>query len=114
MGRPKGWAASQTGRPVERSPGRPPAGRREHRVRFWVAIARVVQRGCRGGGRGVAGGWCPVVSGGWRDAVGHPRLAVGALLVVRRTGGDCDLARPWLWGAGDRASARSVAVDDLP
>ena len=28
MGRPTGWAASQTGRPVERSPGRPPAGRR--------------------------------------------------------------------------------------
>jgi len=40
MGRPKGWAASQTGRRVERSPGRPPAGRREHRVRFWEAIAR--------------------------------------------------------------------------
>jgi IS30 family transposase len=42
MGRPKGWAASQTGRPVERSPGRPPAGRREHRVRFWIAIRRGV------------------------------------------------------------------------
>ncbi len=42
MGRPKGWAASQTGRPVERSPGRPPAGRREHRVRFWAAIRRGV------------------------------------------------------------------------
>jgi hypothetical protein len=39
MGRPKGWAASQTGRPVERSPGRPPVGRREHRVRFWAAVA---------------------------------------------------------------------------
>jgi len=42
MGRPKGWAASQTGRSVERSPGRPPAGRREHRVRFWTAIRRGV------------------------------------------------------------------------
>jgi len=42
MGRPKGWAASQTGRRVERSPGRPPAGRREHRVVFWTAIARGV------------------------------------------------------------------------
>jgi len=39
MGRLKGWAASQTGRPVERSPGRPPVGRREHRVRFWAAVA---------------------------------------------------------------------------
>ncbi len=37
MGRPKGWAASQTGRPLERSPGRPSVGRREHRV-FWTAI----------------------------------------------------------------------------
>ena len=42
MGRPKGWAAIQTGRPVERSPGRPPAGRREHRVRLWTAITRGV------------------------------------------------------------------------
>jgi transposase, IS30 family len=40
MGRPRGWGAVQTGRPVMRSPGRPPAGRREHRVRFWEAIAR--------------------------------------------------------------------------
>lgn len=40
MGRPRGWGSEQTGRPVMRSPGRPPAGRREHRVRFWEAIAR--------------------------------------------------------------------------
>jgi IS30 family transposase len=42
MGRPDGWAAERTGRPAMRSPGRPPAGRREHRVRFWAAIARGV------------------------------------------------------------------------
>jgi IS30 family transposase len=40
MGRPKGWASDRTGRPAMRSPGRPPAGRREHRQRFWGAIAR--------------------------------------------------------------------------
>ena len=40
MGRRRGWASDLTGRPVMRSPGRPPAGRREHRVRFWSAIAR--------------------------------------------------------------------------
>jgi hypothetical protein len=40
MGRPREWASTRTGRPVMRSPGRPPAGRREHRVRFWQAIAR--------------------------------------------------------------------------
>jgi IS30 family transposase len=32
-------ASERAGRPPMRSPGRPPAGRREHRVRFWVAIA---------------------------------------------------------------------------
>jgi hypothetical protein len=31
---------------------------------------------------GVGGGWCPVVSGGWRDANCHSRPVVGALLVV--------------------------------
>jgi len=40
MGRPTGWASELTGRPVMRSPGRPPVGRREHRVPFWGAIAR--------------------------------------------------------------------------
>src|SRR6202020_34182 len=39
MGRPKGWVSDRTGRPVMRSPGRPPVGRREHRQRFWAAVA---------------------------------------------------------------------------
>jgi Integrase core domain/HTH-like domain len=34
-----GWAAVATGRPPMRSPGRPPVARREHRQRFWKAIA---------------------------------------------------------------------------
>ncbi len=38
MGRRRGWASEMTGRPVMRSPGRPPAGRREHRVLFWAAV----------------------------------------------------------------------------
>jgi IS30 family transposase len=33
-------AADRAGRPAMRSPGRPPAGRLEHRQRFWAAIAR--------------------------------------------------------------------------
>src|SRR5512132_3651686 len=32
--------SDRAGRPPMRSPGRPPAGRREHRQRFWVAISR--------------------------------------------------------------------------
>jgi transposase InsO family protein len=43
---------------------------------------RVEQRG-RGVGRGVGGGWCPLVSGRWGDAYCHFGLAVGALPVVR-------------------------------
>ena len=40
MGRPRGWNSQQTGRLAMRSLGLPPAGRREHRVRSWEAIAR--------------------------------------------------------------------------
>lgn len=39
MGR-KVQAWERAGRPVMRSPGRPPVGRLEHRQRFWAAIAR--------------------------------------------------------------------------
>jgi IS30 family transposase len=42
MGRPRGWASDQTGRPAMRSPGRPPVALREHRQRFWAVIARGV------------------------------------------------------------------------
>ena len=95
--------------------GRPPAGRREHRVRFWEAIARGAssEKRCGRGGC-VAEHWCPVVPQGWRDAASHPRAGVGALSVLHRAGGDRGPARWWLWGARDRASARSCAVDDLP
>ena len=41
MGR-KVQAWERAGRPVMRSPGRPPVARREHRQRFWAAIARGV------------------------------------------------------------------------
>ena len=40
MGRARGWGSQQTGRPAMRSPGRPSVARREHRQRFWEAIAR--------------------------------------------------------------------------
>ena len=39
MGTPKRRLAHRAGRPPMRSPGRPTAGRREHRRRFWAAIA---------------------------------------------------------------------------
>ena len=64
-----------------------------------------LERGGGGGGRRVGGRWRPVVSGGWRDAVGQPGSVVGALPVVRRARGDRVAARPEVWGAGDRPSA---------
>jgi IS30 family transposase len=41
-------------REAMRSPGRPPAGRREHRVRFWIAIARGVSSVDAAGEAGVS------------------------------------------------------------
>jgi hypothetical protein len=76
MGRPKGWAAIQTGRPVERSPGRPPAGRREHRVRFWTAITRGVSTVEAAVGAGVS----EVVGVRWfREGGGMPSVTLAPL-----------------------------------
>jgi putative transposase len=76
-------------------------------------LPRGVERGRRRRGGGVCGGWRPVVPGGWRDAVSDPGPGVGALPVVRRAGGDRDPARSRVRGAGDRTSARPLALDDL-
>src|SRR5215212_3033711 len=76
MGRPKGWGAQQTGRPVMRSPGRPPVGRREHRQRFWAAIAR----GERSDVAGVEAGVSPVVGVRWfREAGGMAPISQAPL-----------------------------------
>src|SRR5918911_985397 len=71
MGRPRGWAATATGRPPM-SPGRPPVARREHRQRFWVAIAR----GLSSENAGVAAGVSPAVGTRWfREGGGMPTLS---------------------------------------
>src|SRR4051795_6658834 len=76
MGRPKGWGAQQTGRPVMRSPGRPPVGRREHRQRFWAAIAR----GERSDVAGVEAGVSPGVGVRWfREGGGMPPISQAPL-----------------------------------
>jgi IS30 family transposase len=80
MGRPRGWAASVTGRPVMRSPGRPPAGRREHRVRFWEAIAR----GATSVDAAAEAGVSAVVGVRWfREAGGMPPSAIRVSLSGR-------------------------------
>jgi transposase, IS30 family len=67
MGRPEGWAAARAGRPAMRSPGRPPVARREHRQRFWVAIAR----GMPSEDAGIEAGVSPAVGTRWfRDSGG--------------------------------------------
>jgi IS30 family transposase len=76
MGRPRGWASGLTGRPVERSPGRPPVGRREHRVRFWQAIARGATSVDAGRQAGVSG----VVGVRWfREGGGMPTVTLAPL-----------------------------------
>jgi putative transposase len=71
------------------------------------------QRGRWCGGRRLAGGWRPMVSRGWRNAVGHPGAAVGTLSVVCRAGGDCAVARPRVRCAGHWASDRPFGLDGL-
>ena len=95
--------------------GHPPAGRREHRVRFWEAIAR----GASSEKAAVEAGVLPSIGVRWFRKGGGmppltPRAGVRALSVLHRARGDRGPARRRLWGAGDRASARSCAVDDLP
>jgi IS30 family transposase len=59
-----------------RSPGRPPVGRREHRQRFWAAIAR----GERSDAAGVEVGVSPVVGVRWfREAGGVPPISQAPL-----------------------------------
>ena len=97
-----------------RGVGRPPAGRREHRVRFWEAIARGASSvdAATETGR-VAEHWRPVVPQGWRDAVSRPRAGVwGYLSFGEREEIAVLLAR----GCGVREIARSAgscAVDNL-
>jgi hypothetical protein len=72
MGAGKRRAADRAGRPVMRSPGRLPVGRREHRQRFWVAIAR----GSSSEDAGVAAGVSPAVGSRWfREGGGMPPSA---------------------------------------
>jgi IS30 family transposase len=76
MGRRRGWGSQQTGRPALRSPGRPPRARREHRVRFWLAVARGLQTEEAAVEAGVS---APVAFRWFREAGGMPALALQPL-----------------------------------
>src|SRR5919206_5137316 len=72
MGARKRRAADRAGRPAMRSPGRPPVGRREHRQRFWMAIAS----GLPSEDAGVAAGVSPAVGSRWfREGGGMPTVS---------------------------------------
>ncbi len=71
MGRPPDWGAKVTGRPPMRSPGRPSVARREHRQRFWLAIAE----GASSEDAAAAAGVSPAVGTRWfREGGGMPTV----------------------------------------
>ena len=69
-------AWERAGRPVMRSPGRPPVARREHRVRFWVAVARGLSSE---EAAAVAGVSAPVAFRWFREAGGMPSISKAPL-----------------------------------
>ena len=65
--------ADRAGRPRMRSPGRPTVARREHRQRFWAAIAR----GLSSEDAAVAVGVSPAVGARWfRESGGMPSITL--------------------------------------
>ncbi len=68
--------SDRAGRPAMRSPGRPPVGRREHRQRFWAAIARGLSSEDAAGEAGVSA----AVAGRWfREGGGMPSISMAPL-----------------------------------
>ena len=93
--------------------GRPPAGRREHRVRFWTAIARGASSVTLPSEAGVL----PSVGVRWfRKGGGMPPLTLAPLsgrYLSFTEREEIAVLLAGFWGAGDRAPAGSCAVDDL-
>jgi transposase, IS30 family len=76
MGTGRRRRADRAGHPPMRSPGRPPVGRREHRQRFWEAIAS----GLSSEDAAVAAGVSPAVGTRWfREGGGMPTISLAPL-----------------------------------
>ena len=72
MGKPRRRRSDRAGRAPMRSPGRPPVARREHRQRFWAAIAE----GMPSDQAGVVAGVSPTVGVRWfREGGGMPSVS---------------------------------------
>jgi len=69
-------AWERAGRPLMRSPGRPPLGRREHRVRFWAAVARGLSSEDAAAEAGVS---APVAFRWFREGGGMPSISKAPL-----------------------------------
>ena len=76
MGTPKRRRSPRAGRLPMRSPGRPTAGRREHRRRFWEAIACGVSSEEAALGAGVSQ---PVGTRWFRESGGMPPISLAPL-----------------------------------
>jgi IS30 family transposase len=73
MGRPRGWAATQTGRVPMQSPGRPGVNQREARQAFWRLIADGMSSEDAASACGVSQ---PVGTRWFRDAGGMPPISL--------------------------------------
>ena len=72
----RGRRSDRAGRPAMRSPGRPPVGRRENRLRFWAAIARGLSSEDAAGEAGVSA----AVGVRWfREGGGMPSITKASL-----------------------------------
>jgi Helix-turn-helix domain len=98
--------SDRAGRPAMRSPGRPTAVRREHRQRFWAAIARGLASEDAAAEAGVSG----AVGVRWfREGGGMPTVTLAALSgrylsFVERE----EIALMRAWGCGVREIARRL------
>ena len=98
--------ADHAGRLPRRSPGRPPVGRREHRTRFWEAIAH----GLSSEDAGVVAGVSPAVGTRWfRDNGGMPSSSLAPLSWRSLSFGErAEIAIVHAQGFGIREIARRI------
>src|ERR1700684_831201 len=106
MGRPRGWASQQTGRPMMPSPGRPGVNQLETKKTFWKCIAE----GMESEGAALACGMSQPLGPRWfREAGGMApiELAPNSGRYLSFSEGE-DLALLWTQGHAVREIARQL------
>src|SRR5215204_459698 len=109
MGTPRRRRSGLAGRAPMRSPGRPPVARREHRQRFWAAIAH----GLSSEDAAVSCGVSPAVGGRWfRQGGGMPSTSLAPLSGRYLSFAEREeIAIPQAQGLGVRQIARRLGRD---